>query len=472
MSIRPLHRLAFVLVLCAAAAPAPAATRTVTSLDDTGAGTLRDALAGAQAGDEIVFAPALAGSIVLANTLTVPVPLSIHGSGSVALDGNDAVRVLSIPTGARVLLDGLVIRRGFAADGGGILSAGELVLVDCIVERNHASDRGGGLFQAAAPGSRYTIVDSTFADNGAVAEGGAIVDFSTAASAIDSSRITGNVTAGSGGGIRHVSGQALTIRNSTIAGNQSTGTSSTTGGGIASQSSPLAIIASRVLNNKATFAGGVYVANLGTPASLQVVNSVIAGNTATSDGGGVFVFGATATITSTTIANNAAVAATSGGIGVQNSGAGTASLALLHATVASNRSAAGAGGVTLISGTLSLRNTIVANNAAPANPDVLGAFTSLGYNLVQTRGTSTGYVATDLANGANPSLAPLQFAGGATEVAPPGAASAARNAVAAASCVLARDQRDYLRPAGACDIGAMDVDAASTPDALFQGGFE
>ena len=49
---------------------------------------------------------------------------------------------------------------------------------------------------------------------------------------------------------------------------------------------------------------------------------------------------------------------------------------------------------------------------------------------------------------------------------------ASRNAVAAASCVLARDQRDYLRPAGACDIGAMDVDAASTPDALFQGGFE
>ena len=80
----------------------------------------------------------------------------------------------------------------------------------------------------------------------------------------------------------------------------------------------------------------------------------------------------------------------------------------------------------------------VANNAAPANSDVLGAFTSLGYNLVQTRGTSTGYVATDLANGANPSLAPLQFA--------PVRSTSVRSAPSRARCSSCSSRRSAARP--------------------------
>ena len=118
-------------------APAMAADLVVVSLGDTGAGTLRNAIGDALAGDRIVFAPGLAGTISLNSTLTIGRDLIIEGNGNIELDGKDSARVITV-TGGQVDLRRLVVRNGFATDGGGISSAGTLRMINCEVRNNHA----------------------------------------------------------------------------------------------------------------------------------------------------------------------------------------------------------------------------------------------------------------------------------------------------------------------------------------------
>jgi hypothetical protein len=470
-SIRPW--LGVWLALSLICAPAMAADLVVSSLDDTGTGTLRNAIGDALAGDRIVFAPGLAGTISLNSTLTISRDLIIEGNGNIELDGRDTSRVITI-TGGQVDLRRLVVRNGFATDGGGISSAGTLLMSNCEVRNNNATGRGGGLFIGAGS---YSLVDTTIADNFATNEGGGIEDLGTAPSTITRGRIINNISSGAGAGIRHVSGQELTINHSTISGNTAATTNTVTGGGIASQGATLNINYSTISGNKSHFAGGIYVANLGASTKLNLVGSTITGNTAVSDGGGLFVFGAGATLTNSTIVNNLAGAGTGGGLGMQNSGAGTATVIVINNTIAFNRSNANGGGITAISGSLTLKNTLIAGNISGTNADLQAAFLSEGFNLVQTRGTSSGYVASDLANGTLPQLATLGFNGGPTLTVLPTTGSPAINAIPSSGCTgIALDQRGYTRPANQCDIGALEVGAAPPPappvDPMFRNGFE
>jgi len=462
---------ASVLLLALATLSAHAATLVVTSLADTGAGSLREAIAAASANDEIVFAPGLEGTITLASSLAITRSVSIFGNAGIVIDGANAVRPIAITDGtAQVTLDRLVIQHGLADDGGAIFSVGTLVLNEVTLRDNHATSRGGALFVSLG---RFTIVDSTIADNEAVGEGGGIVDLSTSPSFISRSQITGNMSNGPGGGIRHVSTQPLTIVGSTISGNQTALTTSTIGGGIASQGGTLSISYSSIVANQSWFGGGVIVQNLATSGTLELSNSLVAGNTATSDGGGVFVFGVLANISNSTIANNVAAAGGGGGVSMQNSSAGTAIALLSNATVAQNRATTNGGGIGVISGALTLRNSLLAGNVATTNSDLNGAFTSQGVNLVQTRGTSTGYGGNDFANGTNPLLGNLTFNGGPTNTIALQPGSPAINALNAAGCTgIPIDQRGFARPNSGCDVGAYEVGGAPLPDALFNSGFE
>jgi hypothetical protein len=447
------------LALSLTCAPAMAADLVVVSLADTGTGTLRNAIADALSGDRIVFAPGLAGTISLDSTLTISRDLIIEGNGNIELDGRDTSRVITI-TGGQVDLRRLVVRNGFATDGGGISSVGTLRMSNCVVQGNNASARGGGLFIG---GGSYSLVDTTIADNFAPNEGGGIVDLSTVPSTITRGRIINNVSSGPGAGIQHASGQTLTINHSTISGNTAATTSPVAGGGIASQSATLNINYSTISGNKSQFAGGVFVTNIGASTKLNLVGSTITGNTAVSDGGGLFVFGAGATLTNSTIVNNLAGTGTGGGFSIQNSSVGTATVIVNNNTIAFNRSGTNGGGIAALSGSLTLKNTLIAGNISGtnANADIQGAFVSEGFNLVQTRGTSTGYVASDLANGTLPQLAALGFNGGPTLTVLPNAGSPAINAIPSSSCAgIALDQRGYTRPANQCDIGALEVGAA------------
>jgi len=138
------------------------------------------------------------------------------------------------------------------------------------------------------------------------------------------------------------------------------------------------IISSTVSGNKGGYGGGIY--NNGT---LVVWNSTISGN-ATQQKGGAILNLDYAYIANSTIVNN--TAQVEGG-GIWNHNASE----------------------------LFFYNTIIANNNAPLNDDVNGTVNSHGNNLVENRGNSVGYLASDLPNGTNPILGSLQNNGGQTD---------------------------------------------------------
>ncbi len=136
-----------------------AATFSVTSLADSGPGSLRQAVADANANagtDVITFATSgtivlTGGELSIADDLTVQGP----GAGRLAIDGNGSSRVFAISgTGTDVTISGLTIRNGAVtgANGGGIyVSAGNtLALLGSTVSGNRASGNGGGIAAAGA----------------------------------------------------------------------------------------------------------------------------------------------------------------------------------------------------------------------------------------------------------------------------------------------------------------------------------
>ncbi|TJZ79167.1 DUF4347 domain-containing protein [Chitiniphilus eburneus] len=99
------------------------ATITVTSSADSGAGTLRNAIASATAGDTITFSSGMTvglstGQLLINKNLTIDGDLNDDGVADVTVDANYNSRVFSI-TGGTVKLDGLVITRGLVSGAGG-----------------------------------------------------------------------------------------------------------------------------------------------------------------------------------------------------------------------------------------------------------------------------------------------------------------------------------------------------------------
>src|SRR5262249_15031241 len=154
------------------------ATFTVNTLNDTGPGSLRQAILDANATDDadtIDFQPGLGGTIRLDNgalQITRSLTISGPGAGALTLAGNGFARVLEIDNGAagpiRVSLSGLTLTRGNAGSGGGgaIMVADEdLTLRGVVITGNTARD-GGGVF--VDPTGRLTLEGSTVSANRAV----------------------------------------------------------------------------------------------------------------------------------------------------------------------------------------------------------------------------------------------------------------------------------------------------------------
>ncbi|MBL8963808.1 MAG: right-handed parallel beta-helix repeat-containing protein [Phycisphaeraceae bacterium] len=219
------------------------ATFLVTNLNDSGAGSLRQAILdanGIAGADVIEFNTPVAGTITLTSgELVVTESLSILGPGAgvVSLDGNGASRVLRYESGTSSI-SGLRIIGGQAFNGGAIRNAGTLTVSNSTIANNQSSAGGGGGIDNTGV---LTITNSTIGGN--------------------------NAGIGDGGGIRN-SG-SVTIINSTISGNQAV--------------------------------GGGALANFGP--SMVIRNSTIAQNSATADGSGILNFNAV-TINNSTIANN------------------------------------------------------------------------------------------------------------------------------------------------------------------------
>jgi hypothetical protein len=327
-------------------------TFAVTNTNDSGPGSLRQAIADAVNDGAINFSPALNGQTITLTSgeLSIDKRLTITGPGAnlLTVSGNNRSRVFNV--GNVVQISGLTISNGRTNNvGAGIYSSAPLTLNDCAVSNNVTIDGNGG---------------GIFSDGG-----------------------------------------ELTVRDSTVSGNQ-------TGAG--------------------AFGGGIAVLG-GTP---KITNSTISGNSAVGEGegGGIFSSGGALTITAGTVSNN---------------------------------SAGRGGGIRVSGGTVALRGSIVAGNSAGfLGPDLSGAVTSQGFNLVGDNADATVTPATGDQIGTalspvNPQLGPLRNNGGPTQthalLAGSPALDAGDDSVTGSPLNLSNDQRGLPRRHGArVDIGAFE----------------
>jgi len=229
--------------------------------------------------------------------------------------------------------------------------------------------------------------------------------------------------------------------------------------------------------NNCTISGGMTQGNNGNGAGvanngfLTITNSTISGNSTLADqgvpyGGGVANTG-TLTITNSTISGNGPFFSTYSinGSGIANFSGGT--LTIVNSTVSGNGfsdSSSGCGGGIFTEGGSSTtsRSTIIALNNGPTRPDVCGALTSQGFNLVGNNAgaTITPVQPSDLIGtpGAplDPLLGPLQYNGGPTFTRALQSNSPAVNS--GDPNAPAQDQRGYYR-ADSSDIGAFEFGA-------------
>lgn len=310
------------------------------------------------------------------------------------------------------------------------LGAGELAIITDITITGTGAKlltvrnalAGNRVFRVDGPNGALTLQNATVTGGSSSGDGGGI--FSSGTLNLTNAHITGNTTGGFGGGIA-ISGGSVNISGSTISNNTSNGGAggSSAGGGIDN------------------FQG-----------TLTIANSTISGNIRTdgsgaSNGGGIFSTSApSVTIMNSTITDNQVVPGSGAG-GVAEGGLAT----------------------------ITVRNTIIAaNRNNGGDPDVAGAFTSNGYNLIGNAGTATGFTGTADQSGvsnANANLGALADNGGQT---PTHALLSGSFAIDKGdSSGAATDQRGQTRPfdnpsianatgGDGADIGAFEVQTVTS----------
>ncbi|MAT98824.1 MAG: hypothetical protein CL608_16900 [Anaerolineaceae bacterium] len=378
---------------------------------------------GKAAVDDIIEIAAGTYSENLVETLAVQdLTLNGAGVGSTIIDGSASGRVLE--TTGNVTITGMTIQNGSynpgdIFGGAGIANFGNLLLQDSLVTGNSTSSGGGGIFN----NNQLTLLNSEVSGNSAGSIGGGIVNYANDTFTATNSLIANN-DAVQGGGVYSIGEVILT--DSTVQGN----TAETIGGGV--------IIWS------------------GTAVFDQVT---VYQNEAVQYGAGILNNGGTFTLTNSTVSDNSAPDY----VGVANIGPVEGSI--LNSTIAFNNvTSAGSsryGGVINISGgTLTIQNSIVAQNDGRQcfSND---SWTSNGNNL--SSDNYCDFVATGDLQFTDPLLAPLGDYGGATFTHPLSPGSPAIDAGSNAACP-ATDQRGVARPldgdndaTAVCDIGAFEA---------------
>ncbi len=268
--------------------PVPPPTElVVTTLADSGPGSLREALGLIADGGTITFDPALAGGTIGLTTGQLVVGRSVTIDASAApglvVSGSDSSRVLQVKAGSAASVNDLVIANGAGLlQGGGVQNFGILYLDRVVVRDNVIPDTagpsfefgGGGIYNG--DGATLHLTDSTVADNTSVSQpGGGIYGFFGSTINITRSTVSGNLSGDVAGGLRSL-GNA-TIVNSTFSGNTSTVWH---GGGIFHTDGQLTVTNSTFSGNIAPSgtASGILVATFGSPANATLTNNVLEGN--------------------------------------------------------------------------------------------------------------------------------------------------------------------------------------------------
>ena len=194
---------------------------TVTNGGDTGANTLRAALAAANSGDVIDFAATVRTIDLTSAGLNIATNVTIQndqGVGPVTIDGDNQFTVFTvINSGLTAVLSGLTIQHGLADGGGGIYNSGTLTVSNSTLSDNTAGEVGGGIYNSGT----LTVSNSTLSDNTAGlfdgGGGGGILNAGTLT--VSNSTLADNSAGagGVGGGIANVSALSATLKNTIVA---------------------------------------------------------------------------------------------------------------------------------------------------------------------------------------------------------------------------------------------------------------
>jgi len=204
------------VLLCITAVSADANIITVTNTNDSGPGSLRQALAMSNDGDTI-DATGISGAIsLISGELLVNKSVTINGAGAdvLAVDGNATGRVFFIPLGETVMISGFTIRNGHVGnDGAGIDNedGSTVTVTNCTLSGNIAG-LGSGIFN----GGTLTVANSTF-NNNMASEGGGTYNDGSGTLTITNSTVSGNMASLAGGASFNLG--TMHITNSTLSDN-------------------------------------------------------------------------------------------------------------------------------------------------------------------------------------------------------------------------------------------------------------
>jgi hypothetical protein len=280
---------------------ASADTITVININDSGPGSLRQALVDANNGDTINFDSSINGQRIMLTSgqLNVDKDVTISGPGAnnLAVDGNAQSSVFYVNPGKTVTIDDLTVANGnsFTYGGGIYNDHATLTVSNCIVSDNYAYAGGGIRNEDGA----LTLNNSTISGN-LTGYGGGVSNQAFAGSAtltITNCTLSGNLAGKGGGGISNIApyGDAtatLTVTNSTISGNST----QSIGGGIYNSANGIATLTvtnSTISGNLAGQGGGIFNEALGGGAAVETGNTIF-----DAGGSGENIFNYAGTVTS------------------------------------------------------------------------------------------------------------------------------------------------------------------------------
>ncbi|MBW4469871.1 MAG: putative Ig domain-containing protein [Stenomitos rutilans HA7619-LM2] len=266
---------------------------TVNNINDSGTGSLRDAIARAQSGDTIQFSSRLANQTIRLTSGQLSIPnnkdLIIDGASATGLtiSGNNASRIFYVNSTyvsqTSLTVKNLTLTNGFTADqGGAIFTTHQAVLsIENVTFRNNVANNGGGAIFSAYEG-KLTVTGSKFEGNKAT---------------------VGNNERGAGA-IAFLGPGPLTVRNSEFVGNHGIN-----GGAINSLQGKLTIENSRFINNDTTaarfdtgkpnsflrgYGGAIYTDRASSRSessgTIRITNSIFEGNRGRAEGGAAYLY--------------------------------------------------------------------------------------------------------------------------------------------------------------------------------------
>ncbi len=286
----------------------------ISNTQDSGQGSLRQAVADANAGDTITFIGSTPVTITLTSgavTLTKNVTIAGPGAANLTISGNNASQIF-VNSGVTVTISGVTLMNGHAAGssaGGAIANAGILV-VNSVTFSSNTGANGAAIWNEGS--ASLTVTGSTFTGN--------------------------SITPGEGGGAIYSVGSAALL---SITGSTFTNNSAQYGGAI--ENDGPATLTNDTFNNNGNGGSFGYGGAIYAPGALTVAGCTFTSNVAGGGSGGGYGYGGainasnTLTISGSTFTGNSAGGTGSGSYGYGGAiNGGSSALTLNNDTFSGN----------------------------------------------------------------------------------------------------------------------------------------